>query len=35
MTDEDLTKTLLEYGFEWDEVEFYIRNPRELERLFN
>lgn len=33
LTDEVTIKTLLEYGFTWQEVDYYIRHPRELERL--
>jgi len=35
MTSEAITRTLLGYGFTWEEVEYYIRNPKELEKLVN
>lgn len=35
LTDEVIMKTLLQYGFTFEEVEYYVRNPKELERLFN
>ena len=28
-----LQKELLNYGFTWDEVEYYLRNPKELQKL--
>ena len=28
-----LQKELLAYGFTWQEIEFYIRHPEELEKL--
>lgn len=33
-TYETTIKTLLQYGFSWDEIEYYTRNPKELEKLF-
>lgn len=27
-------KTLLKYGFEWSQVEYYTRHPEELEKIF-
>lgn len=35
LTSESITNTLLKYGFSWEEVEHYIRNPRELNNLIN
>lgn len=31
---ETTIKTLLQYGFNWDEVEHYTRHPEELEKIF-
>lgn len=33
LTNETIIKTLLGYGFSWDEVEYYIRNPAELKKI--
>lgn len=33
LTNETTINTLLKYGFSWEEVDYYIRNPEELEKL--
>lgn len=33
LTNETIIKTLLDYGFSWDEVEYYIRTPQNLKKL--
>lgn len=33
LTSESITNTLLKYGFSWEEVEHYVREPKELNDL--
>lgn len=35
LTNEAITKTLLQYGFTFEEVEYYIRNPNKLENILS
>lgn len=35
MTYESFAKELLSRGYSWDEVEYYWRNPEELNRMEN
>ena len=30
-----IEKELLSYGFTWEQVEYYLRNPKELKELLN
>jgi len=35
LTNELTIKTLLQYGFTWIEIDYYIRNPKELQKIIN